>query len=111
MDYLVIEGYKSAAEEFAQEASVVPEVDFESIESRMRVREALQRGDVEDAIVRVNELNPEVSVSVSMTKGALGITFPFLATTARHTVCFQCPIQDKGLSVCWSLEHGFISLR
>ncbi|KAJ3779124.1 lish motif-containing protein [Lentinula raphanica] len=60
MDYLVIEGYKSAAEEFAQEASVVPEVDFESIESRMKVREALQRGDVEGAIVRVNELNPEI---------------------------------------------------
>ncbi|KAJ4002403.1 lish motif-containing protein [Lentinula boryana] len=60
MDYLVIEGYKSAAEEFAQEASVASEVDFESIESRMKVREALQRGDVEDAIVRVNELNPEI---------------------------------------------------
>ncbi|KAF5375045.1 hypothetical protein D9758_000364 [Tetrapyrgos nigripes] len=60
MDYLVIEGYKSAAEEFSQEAHVAPPVDFESIESRMNIREALQRGDVEDAIVRVNELNPEI---------------------------------------------------
>ncbi|KAF5385490.1 hypothetical protein D9757_005359 [Collybiopsis confluens] len=66
MDYLVIEGYKSAAEEFAQEASVVPEVDFDSIESRMKVREALQRGDVEDAIVRVNELNPETRLGSLM---------------------------------------------
>ena len=74
MDYLVIEGYKSAAEEFAQEASVIPEVDFESIESRMKVREALQRGDVEDAIVRVNELNPEVSFfPVSMAMALRGI--------------------------------------
>lgn len=61
MDYLVIEGYKSAAEEFSQEASLTPPVDFESIESRMDIREALQRGDVEDAITRVNDLNPEVS--------------------------------------------------
>jgi molybdopterin-guanine dinucleotide biosynthesis protein len=61
MDYLVIEGYKSAAEEFSQEARLTPPVDFESIESRMEIREALQRGDVEDAISRVNELNPEVS--------------------------------------------------
>ena len=60
MDYLVIEGYKSAAEEFSQEANLTPPVDFESIESRMRIREALQRGDVEDAIMRVNDLNPEV---------------------------------------------------
>ena len=62
MDYLVIEGYKSAAEEFSQEANLTPPVDFESIESRMDIREALQRGDVEDAITRVNDLNPEVCV-------------------------------------------------
>lgn len=61
MDYLVIEGYKSAAEEFSQEAGVTPPVDFESIQSRMEIREALQRGDVEEAITRVNDLNPEVS--------------------------------------------------
>jgi len=60
MDYLVIEGYKSAAEEFSQEANLTPPMDFESIESRMDIREALQRGDVEDAITRVNDLNPEI---------------------------------------------------
>lgn len=63
MDYLVIEGYKSAAEEFSNEAGVSPPVDFESIESRMVIREALQRGDVEEAITRVNDLNPEVRLS------------------------------------------------
>ena len=65
MDYLVIEGYKSAAEEFSQEASLSAPVDFESIESRMDIREALQRGDVEDAITRINDLNPEVSSLIS----------------------------------------------
>ncbi|KAF9270165.1 lish motif-containing protein [Marasmius fiardii PR-910] len=66
MDYLVIEGYKSAAEEFAKEANVPGvsgkpvDVDFDSIESRMNIREALQRGDIEDAIQRVNELDPEI---------------------------------------------------
>jgi hypothetical protein len=67
MDYLVIEGYKSAAEEFSEEANLSPPVDFESIESRMDIREALQRGDVEDAITRVNDLNPEVCVAPSFT--------------------------------------------
>ncbi|KAH0590842.1 hypothetical protein H2248_000961 [Termitomyces sp. 'cryptogamus'] len=60
MDYLVIEGYKGAAEEFSQEADITPPVDFESIESRMSIREALQRGDIDDAITRVNDLNPEI---------------------------------------------------
>src|ERR1700722_7622503 len=61
MDYFVIEGYKSAAEEFSQEANLTPTMDFDSIESRMEIREAVQRGDVEEAIMRVNDLNPEVS--------------------------------------------------
>jgi hypothetical protein len=61
MDYLVIEGYRSAAEEFSQEANLTPPVDFESIETRMDIRDALQRGDVEDAIIRVNDLNPEAT--------------------------------------------------
>lgn len=58
----MIEGYKSAAQEFSDEAGMPPPVDFESIESRMVIREALQRGDVEEAITRVNDLNPEVSL-------------------------------------------------
>ncbi|KAI0734625.1 CTLH/CRA C-terminal to lish motif domain-containing protein [Fomitopsis betulina] len=60
MDYLVIEGYKTAAEEFSREAGLNSPVDFESIESRMNIREALQRGDVSEAITRVNDLNPEL---------------------------------------------------
>lgn len=62
MDYLVIEGYKNAAERFSLETGLNPQVDLESIENRMIIRSAIQRGDVEDAIGRVNELDPEVSV-------------------------------------------------
>ena len=65
MDYLVIEGFKSAAEEFSREAGLASPVDLDSIESRMNIREALQRGDVGEAIARVNDLNPEVSVNSS----------------------------------------------
>jgi len=60
MDYLVLEGYQTAAEEFSKEANVSPPVDFSSIETRMTIREAVQRGDVEVAIELVNDLNPEV---------------------------------------------------
>jgi hypothetical protein len=73
MDYLVIEGYKSAAEEFSDEANVPPPVDFESIESRMVIREALQRGDIEEAISRMNDLNPEVG-QVFLFRGILSRT-------------------------------------
>lgn len=73
MDYLVIEGYKDAAERFSSESGLSPQVDLESIENRMKIRSAIQRGDVEDAIGRVNELDPEVSQSVSLyTEYAMG---------------------------------------
>ncbi|KAL5495296.1 hypothetical protein ACEPAI_759 [Sanghuangporus weigelae] len=60
MDYLVIEGYKTAAEEFSKEADLLLPADSRSIEDRTIIREALQRGDVEEAIMRVNELDPEI---------------------------------------------------
>ncbi len=70
MDYLVIEGFKTAAEEFSKEAGLNSPVDLESIESRMDIREALQRGDVSEAITRVNDLNPEVRVPGSVNQPA-----------------------------------------
>jgi hypothetical protein len=62
MDYLVSEGYKTAAEEFSKEAGVESPVDFQSIECRMNIREAVQRGNVEEAIERTNELDPGVGL-------------------------------------------------
>jgi hypothetical protein len=65
MDYLVIEGYKDAAQRFSLEAGLSPQVDLDSIQNRMTIRSAIQRGDVEDAIGRVNELDPEVSTAAA----------------------------------------------
>ncbi|KAF8334340.1 lish motif-containing protein [Cantharellus anzutake] len=60
MDYLVIEGYKSAAEEFSKESNLSPPVELDSIEARMSIREAVQRGEIEEAIAMTNELNTEI---------------------------------------------------
>ena len=60
MNYLVIEGYKDAAEQFAQEAQLAPPVDLESIQDRMRIRQAVQCGGIEEAVERVNDLDAEV---------------------------------------------------
>jgi glucose-induced degradation protein 8 len=64
MNYLVIEGYKDAAEKFSREASMSPGVDLETIQDRMVIRTAVQKGNIDEAIERVNELNPEVRSSV-----------------------------------------------
>lgn len=58
MNYLVIEGYKEAAENFQDEAGTSPGIDLPSISDRMATRVAVQQGDIQAAIERVNDLNP-----------------------------------------------------
>jgi glucose-induced degradation protein 8 len=60
MDYLVTEGYPSAAQKFAAEANIQPRADFESITERVEIRESIHRGDLQTAIEKINELNPQV---------------------------------------------------
>lgn len=62
LDYLVIEGYKSAAEQFSKELNLDPEsTDFAAIEARMAIRDQIQRGQVDKAIAQLNDTNPQVS--------------------------------------------------
>lgn len=61
MDYLVSEGYPSAAQKFALEANIQPQVDVESIRERVEIRNAIYGGDIQSAIEQINELNPQVS--------------------------------------------------
>eukprot|EP01137_Pigoraptor_chileana_P005688 Opistho-2@49086 len=60
MNYLVIEGYKDAAERFMHESGENPNIDLNSIEDRMRIRASVQKGNIEHAIELVNDLNPEI---------------------------------------------------
>lgn len=68
MDYLVTEGYKTAADEFCKEANMPTPVGLNRIDKRIVIRDAVQRGDIQEAIQHVNEFNPEVhwrSISLS----------------------------------------------
>lgn len=60
MNFLVTEGYVDSAERFQMESGTSPEIDLGTITERMAVRKAVQCGNVEDAIDKVNDLNPEI---------------------------------------------------
>jgi hypothetical protein len=60
MDYLINEGYPSAAQKFAKEANIVPSLDGEAIQERVDIRNAIHAGNMQLAIERINELNPQV---------------------------------------------------
>lgn len=60
MNFLVTEGYVDAARVFERESGTGPGVDLDQITDRMDIRKAVQSGDVEQAIERVNDLDPEI---------------------------------------------------
>jgi muramidase (phage lysozyme) len=55
-----MQGYVDAARMFQQESGTAPAVNLEQITDRMQIRQAVQAGRVEEAIDKVNDLNPEV---------------------------------------------------
>ncbi|KAG2247171.1 hypothetical protein Bca52824_086799 [Brassica carinata] len=76
MNFLVTEGYVDAADKFQRESGtkhilsfiyftfyslwcIGSEIDLATITDRMAVKKAVQNGNVEDAIEKVNDLNPE----------------------------------------------------
>ena len=65
MEYLISEGYPEAAQRFALEANIEPELDVASIQERVEIREAIASGDIQSAIEKINELNPQVSQASS----------------------------------------------
>ena len=69
MDYLISEGYPSAAQKFAHEANIAPMLDVESIQERVEIREAIDAGDIQTAITKINELNPRVSPNLCLRQG------------------------------------------
>lgn len=63
MNYLIIEGYDSAACKFAKEANISPQFHFHDIQERVQIRSAIHSGDIRTAIERINELYPEVRIT------------------------------------------------
>ncbi|XP_056643658.1 glucose-induced degradation protein 8-A homolog [Diorhabda carinulata] len=60
MNYLVTEGFKEAAEKFQQESGVIPTVELHSLDDRIRIRDAIMTGRIQEATALINQLHPEL---------------------------------------------------
>ncbi|AQL08212.1 hypothetical protein Zm00014a_009812 [Zea mays] len=58
MNFLVTEGFVDAADKFRIESGTQPEIDLATITDRMEVKRAVQSGNVQEAIEKINDLNP-----------------------------------------------------
>ena len=56
-----LEGFKEAAEKFAEEAGIsLSNVDLTSLDERLRIREAIESGRIQEAIHLINTKAPEL---------------------------------------------------
>ncbi|EMS45116.1 UPF0559 protein [Triticum urartu] len=60
MNFLVTEGFVDAADKFRVESGTQPDIDLATITDRMEVKKAVQSGNVQEAIEKINDLNPTV---------------------------------------------------
>merc|ERR1719348_252239 len=60
MNYLVTEGFKEAAERFQDEAGLSAGQDLGLMDDRIRIRDNIQAGRIEEAISLVNQLHPQL---------------------------------------------------
>lgn len=60
MNYLVTEGFKEAADKFGVETGICYPYDSESLNERIKIREAIESGNIEKSISLINNLHPEL---------------------------------------------------
>ena len=54
------EGFKEAAEKFRLESGIEPSVDLDSLDERIKIREMILKGQIQEAIALINSLHPEL---------------------------------------------------
>lgn len=59
-DFCPTEGFKEAAEKFRMESGIEPSVDLDSLDERIKIREMILKGQIQDAIALINSLHPEL---------------------------------------------------
>lgn len=58
--YFLLEGFKEAAEKFRLESGIEPSVDLDSLDERIKIREMILKGQIQEAIALINSLHPEL---------------------------------------------------
>lgn len=101
MNYLIIEGYESAARKFAQEANISPQYQFYDIQERVMIRSAIHSGDIRTAIQRINELYPEMLD----TNPSLHFSLLRLELIELIRTCTSSPDGDIGPALSFATTH------
>ncbi|KAF8819335.1 LisH protein [Cardiosporidium cionae] len=62
MNYFSLNGYQMAAEAFCKEAKAKPDMPLQSIGKRKKIREAILKGDMQQATELINSIDPQILI-------------------------------------------------
>ncbi|CAN6664135.1 hypothetical protein TRVA0_035S01420 [Trichomonascus vanleenenianus] len=60
MNHLIANGYESTARRFKQEANLKTDADLDTLSVRRQIMTHIRNGDIEEAIVAINDMDPEL---------------------------------------------------
>ena len=100
-----------AAKTFERESGTTPGVDLGLITDRMEIRRALQSGDVQEAIERVNALKPEASILCLAYNNISEAFIPCKALIVLPVETDYLYIQTECRRVLLSASDGFPYIR
>lgn len=60
MEYLVREGFRETAQQFQSETGIDPGLDQSIMDSQIKIRQAIENGNVQSAVESINDLNSEI---------------------------------------------------
>lgn len=66
MNYLITKGYPCTVKNFAAEANIKLDAGADMIEERVEIRNAIHSGDIQSAIEKINELDPQVNFTLHL---------------------------------------------
>ncbi|CAD5312385.1 unnamed protein product [Arabidopsis thaliana] len=117
MNFLVVEGYLEAVEKFQKESGTkqTAEVGVASISDRLAVKRDIESGDLEDAVEKLNAINPEILKTNFSLNQQRFIERIRIGVTIKETFNFAekelKPLVEQNLAFLEELEKTMAILR
>ncbi|KAG7645900.1 CTLH/CRA C-terminal to LisH motif domain [Arabidopsis thaliana x Arabidopsis arenosa] len=114
MNFLVVEGYLEAVEKFQKESGT-KQVGVASISDRLAVKRDIESGDLEDAVEKLNAINPEILKTNFSLNQQRFIERIRIGVTIKETFNFAekelKPLVEQNLAFLEELEKTVAILR
>jgi hypothetical protein len=94
------EGFKEAAEKFRMESGIEPSVDLETLDERIKIREMILKGQIQEAIALINSLHPELLDTNRYLYFHLQVSFSSLIWLLDRQIKLVCSGSERNRPLC-----------